>query len=70
LRLVKFDLLNNCAIYSRQELQRIWTQTLANARQMRLWQIRPWQLTSAMVKDFFLTTSFAFSFREFSKHQF
>lgn len=70
LRLVKFDPLNNRAIYSRQELQRIWTQTLANARQMRLWQIRPWQLTSAMVKDFFLTTSFAFSFREFSKHQF
>ena len=70
LHLVKFDAVNNRVICSRQELQRIWSQTLANARQMKLWHIRPWRLTSAMVKDFFLTTSFAFNFREFSKHQF
>jgi hypothetical protein len=70
LHLVKFDAVNNRVICSRQELQRIWSQTLANARKMKLWHIRPWRLTSAMVKDFFLTTSFAFNFREFSKHQF
>jgi hypothetical protein len=67
LSLVKFDALNNRVVYSRQELQRIWTQTVTNARQMKLWQIRPWKLTSAVVRDFFLTTSFAFTFREFSK---
>jgi radical SAM superfamily enzyme YgiQ (UPF0313 family) len=67
LSLVKFDAINNRVVYSRQELQRIWSQSLTNLRQMKLWQIHPWKLTSAMVKDFFLTTSFAFTFREFSK---
>jgi hypothetical protein len=67
LSLVKFDAINNRVVYSRQELQRIWTQTTTNARQMKLWQIHPWKVTSAMVRDFFLTTSFAFTFREFSK---
>jgi radical SAM superfamily enzyme YgiQ (UPF0313 family) len=67
LSLVKFDALNNRVVYSRQELQRIWTQTITNARQLKLWQIRPWKVTSAVVTDFFLTTSFAFTFREFSK---
>jgi radical SAM superfamily enzyme YgiQ (UPF0313 family) len=68
LSLVKFDAINNQVVYSRQELQRIWAQTHTNMRRMKLWQIRPWKLTSAMAKDFFLTTSFAFTFREFSKH--
>jgi radical SAM superfamily enzyme YgiQ (UPF0313 family) len=67
LSLVKFDAINNRVVYSRQELQRIWTQTITNARQMRLWQIHPCKVTSAMVTEFFLTTSFAFTFREFSK---
>jgi hypothetical protein len=34
---------------------------------MRLWQIQPWKLTKAMLKDFSLTTAFAANFREFSK---
>ena len=67
LSFVKFDAINNRIIYSRQELQRIWSQTLLNLRQLKLWQIRPWKFTRAMIKDFSLTTSFAFSFREFSK---
>ncbi len=67
LRLVKFDAINNQVVYSRQELQRIWSQSVSNLRQMKWWQIRPLKLTSAFVKDFFLTTSFAVNYREFSK---
>ncbi len=67
LSLIKFDAINNRVVYSRQELQRIWTQNLLNLRQLKLWQIRPWRFTKAMFKDFSLTTSFAYSFREFSK---
>jgi hypothetical protein len=67
LRLLKFDAINNRVVYSRQELQRVWTHTVANLRQLKLWEIRPWKLTSAALKDFFLTTSFAVNFREFSK---
>jgi radical SAM superfamily enzyme YgiQ (UPF0313 family) len=67
LSLIKFDAINHRVFYSRQELQCFWSQTLDNVRQMRLWQIQPWKLTKAMLKDFSLTTSFAFSFREFSK---
>ena len=67
LSFVKFDAINNRVVYSRQELQRIWSDTLTNLRQMKPWQIRPWKLTTAVVKDFFLTTSFAFHYREFSK---
>lgn len=67
LSLVKFDAINNRVIYSRQELQRIWTHTLTNVRQLNLSQIRPWKVTTAFVKDFFLTTSFAVTYREFSK---
>lgn len=67
LRLVKFDAINNQVVYSRHELQRIWSQSMTNLRQMKWWQIRPWKLTSAFVKDFFLTTSFAVNYREFSK---
>jgi hypothetical protein len=65
--LLKFDAINNRVVYSRQELQRIWSQTLSNLRQLKLWQIRPWKFTKAMLKDFSLTTSFAANFREFSK---
>ena len=67
LSLIKFDVINNRIVYSRQELQRIWSQTLLDLRQLKLWQIRPWKFAKAMVKDFSLTTSFANSFREFSK---
>jgi hypothetical protein len=64
---VKFDAINNQVIYSRQELQRIWSHSLTNLRQLKFWQIQPWRLTMAVAKDFFLTTSFAFHYREFSK---
>jgi radical SAM superfamily enzyme YgiQ (UPF0313 family) len=67
MRLVRFDALNNRVVYSRLELQRVWSQTLRNVRELKWWQIQPWKFTKAMVKDFSLTTSFASSFREFSK---
>ena len=67
LSFVKFDAINNRVVYSRQELQRIWSKTVTNLRQMKPWQIQPWKLTNAFVKDFVLTTSFAVTYREFSK---
>ncbi len=67
LHFIKFDAINNQVIYSRQELQRIWSSTITNLRLMKLWDIRPWQFTTAMVRDFLLTRSFAFSFKEFAK---
>jgi radical SAM superfamily enzyme YgiQ (UPF0313 family) len=68
LHLIKFDAINNRVVYSRQELQRVWAQTRDNLRSFRLWQIHPGKVTRALVNDFFLTTSFAFTFKEFSKH--
>jgi radical SAM superfamily enzyme YgiQ (UPF0313 family)/cell fate (sporulation/competence/biofilm development) regulator YlbF (YheA/YmcA/DUF963 family) len=67
LRLVRFDSLNNRIVYSRHELQRVWTHTRTNLRDFKWGQLRPWQLAKAMVQDFSLTTSFASSFREFSR---
>lgn len=67
LNLIKFDALNNRVVYSRQELQRIWAQTINNTRRMKFWQIRPWRLTMAMIQDFTLTTSFAASFKAFAR---
>ena len=67
LSLVKFDAINNRIVYSRQELQRIWSQNLTNLRELKFWQIRPVKFVRAMVQDFSLTTSFANDFREFSK---
>ncbi|MBI4488744.1 MAG: radical SAM protein [Deltaproteobacteria bacterium] len=60
---VKFDALSNRAFYSREPLQRFWTNTLEHLRGMRFWNIRPWKLATTLIKDFFLTTSFAFTFR-------
>jgi radical SAM superfamily enzyme YgiQ (UPF0313 family) len=65
--MIRFDAINNRLFYSRQELQRIWSQTLTNVRELKLWQIQPWKLAKAALKDFSLTTSFASNFREFSK---
>ena len=67
LSLIKYDAINDRVVYSRQELQRIWSESLGNLRQLKLWAIRPLRLGRAMTRDFFLTTSFANTFREFSK---
>jgi radical SAM superfamily enzyme YgiQ (UPF0313 family) len=68
LQWLRFDAINNRVFYSRQELQRVWTQTLTDLRRMNLSQIRPLKFTSVVVKDFILTTKFAFTLRELSKH--
>jgi hypothetical protein len=67
LRLATFDAVNNRIVFSRGELQRIWSELWFNLRQKRLGQIRPWKLTSAALREFFLTTSFAFTYRGISK---
>ena len=67
LSLIKYDAINDRVVYSRQELQRIWSESLGNLRQYKLWAIRPLRWGRAMARDFFLTTSFANTFREFSK---
>jgi radical SAM superfamily enzyme YgiQ (UPF0313 family) len=68
LQWLRFDAINNQVVYSRQELQRIWTQTLTDLRRFNLSQIRPIKFTSAVVNDFILTTRFAFTIKELSKH--
>lgn len=67
LSLLRFDVINNRVVYSRHDLRRVWSQTLRNVREFKWWQIRPWKFARTMVQDFSLTTSFANSFREFSK---
>ena len=60
---VKFDVFSNRAVYSRQDLQRFWGNTVEQLRDMRLWKIRPLKLVTNLAKDFFITTSFASSFK-------
>jgi hypothetical protein len=67
LSFIKYDAINDRVIYSRQELQRIWSESLTNLKQFKPWAIRPFQFSRAVVRDFLLTTSFANTFREFSK---
>lgn len=67
LRLVRFDAINNRVVYSRQELHRVWMQTTNNLREFNWLKVRPWRFVRTLVQDFSLTTSFASSFREFSK---
>jgi hypothetical protein len=63
----KFDALNNRALYSREPLQRFWNDTLEHLKGMRLWNIHPGKLTTSLIKDLFLTTSFVFTFRAGSR---
>ena len=53
LSLLKFDAINNRVVYSRQELQRVWSQTSGNLRQMKFWQIRPWKFAKRDGSRFF-----------------
>lgn len=59
----KFDALSNRALYSREPLQRFWSNTVEQLKDMRIWNIHPGKLTVSLVKDLFLTTSFALTFR-------
>ena len=63
----KFDALSNRAFYSREPLQRFWNDTVEQLKGMRLWNIHPGKLTTSLIKDLFLTTSFVFTFRAGSR---
>jgi hypothetical protein len=63
----KFDALSNHAIYSREPLQNFWNKTIEHSKGMRIWKIDPGKLASTLIKDFFLTTSFVFSYRAGSR---
>ncbi len=63
----KFDALSNRALYSREPLQRFWDNTLEQVKGMRIWNIDLGKLTASLIKDFFLTTYFAFTYRSSSR---
>jgi hypothetical protein len=63
----KFDALSNRAFYSREPLDRFWNNTLEQLREMRIWNIDPGKLTITLIKDFLLSTTFAFTFRAASR---
>jgi hypothetical protein len=63
----KFDALNNRVLYSREPLQRFWNDAAKQLKGMRLWNIHPGKLTTSLIKDLFLTTSFVFTFRAGSR---
>ncbi len=63
----KFDALSNRALYSREPLQNFWNNTIEQLKGMRIWKIDPGKLTTNLIKDFFLTTSFVFSYRAGSR---
>jgi len=62
----KFDALSNRALYSREPLERFWTNTLERLKRMKIWDIDLGKLTTALIKDFYLTTSFALTYSRFS----
>jgi hypothetical protein len=63
----KFDALSNRALYSREPLQRFWNNTVEQLKGMRLWNVDPGKLTTSLIKDIVLTTSFVFTFRAGSR---
>jgi radical SAM superfamily enzyme YgiQ (UPF0313 family) len=63
----KFDALTNRVLYSRQPLERFWNNTVEHLTAMRLWKIDPGKLATSLLKDFFLTTSFVFTYRAGSR---
>ena len=67
LSLIQYDAINDRVVHSRQQLQRIWSDSVNNFKAHKLWALRPLQLTRAAIHDLFLTRSFAATFKEFSK---
>jgi radical SAM superfamily enzyme YgiQ (UPF0313 family) len=63
----KFDAFTNRALYSREPLQRFWSNTVEQLRGMRIWNINPGRVTANLVKDILLTMSFALTFRAGSR---
>jgi hypothetical protein len=63
----KFDALNNQIIYTRQDLQKFWTTTIEHVRRKSLWNISPIGLVTALIKDIYLTASFALRMKAHSR---
>ena len=58
----RFDALSKRALYSREPLQNFCHNQIKQFKGMRIWKIDPGKLTSNLIKDLFLTTSFAITF--------
>jgi radical SAM superfamily enzyme YgiQ (UPF0313 family) len=63
----KFDALSSRACYSREPLQRFWDNTVEQVRGVRLWKIHPGKVITNLTKEFFLSVSFAFTYRTGSR---
>jgi radical SAM superfamily enzyme YgiQ (UPF0313 family) len=63
----KFDAFSNRALYSREPLQRFWDNTVEQVRGMRIWNIDPGKLIINLIKEFFLSISFALTYRNGSR---
>ena len=63
----KFDALSNRALYSREPLERFWNSTVEQLKAMKLWNVDPGKVTTSLIKDLVLTTSFVFTFRAGSR---
>jgi hypothetical protein len=57
---VRFDALSHQVVFSRQDLQRFWSATRGHLRQKKFWNISPLAVATALIKDVYLTMSFAF----------
>jgi hypothetical protein len=62
--------LSNRALYSREPLQHFWNNTIEQLKGMRISQIDPGKLATNLIKDFFLTAYFAFTFRAGSRAEY
>jgi radical SAM superfamily enzyme YgiQ (UPF0313 family) len=63
----RFDASSNRALYSREPLQRFWMRTVEQLGGMRIWNIDARKLMTNLIKDFFLTASFALTYRSGSR---
>jgi len=66
---LKFDASTNRVVDSREDLQRFWTKTVENLKRLKLWKLSPVGLVAALIRDLFLTTSFALTLRAASKRE-
>ena len=65
----KFDAINNQIVYSRQDLQKFWANTIEQVRQKNPWKISPSALLTALIKDLSLTAAFALRMKAHSRAQ-
>ncbi|MGH7834161.1 MAG: radical SAM protein [Candidatus Binatia bacterium] len=66
---VRFDGLSHQVVFSRQDLQRFWSATRDHLRQKKFWNISPLAVATALIKDVYLTTSFAFRLKAHARGQ-